>query len=175
MIYSRTAADALRTWRATSGEEAHVPTALIGRTIVAIEGAKPESEAILFVCGDGAKFRMYHQQDCCESVLVEDIHGEVEDLLGEPVLYAYESENDQRPGDLTAPEYEPESQTWTFYRLGTRSGGGVVIRWLGTSNGYYSESVTSTATSGEPSPSGNTATARGEHPPFLGLRVAEAA
>jgi hypothetical protein len=77
--------------------------------------------------------RFHHQQDCCESVWIEDICGDLNDLVGEPLLEAEEVQGD-------GPVQDYESYTWTFYRFGTRRGS-VTVRWLGHSNGYYGEGV----------------------------------
>ncbi len=92
---------------------------------------------ITFVTADGEVYNMYHDQDCCEHVYVESVVGDVEDLIGVPLLVAEESTGDT-PEDSTADP--SESYTWTFYKLATIKGY-VDIRWLGESNGYYSESV----------------------------------
>lgn len=102
---------------------------LVGRTLVNISAS---DEEIIFACDDGTSFRMHHWQDCCESVTVEDVNGDWEDLIGTPILVA-----DERT-ETGASDYE--SSTWTFYTLRTIKGS-VDIRWFGTSNGYYSESV----------------------------------
>ena len=114
---------------------------LQGKRLTTITGLEIGSELVTFTCADGEKFVMLHHQNCCERVAVEDIHGEVADLLLEPIARAYESSSTERPSDAPKPEYEPDSETWTFYRLVTATGATVVIRWLGESNGYYSESV----------------------------------
>jgi hypothetical protein len=118
---------------------------LVGKTLTEVRG-KEGDEKLEFVCADGSLYAMWHSQDCCESVDVESIVGDVQDLIGSPILIAEESTSDEDPPGVTH-EYQPESQTWTFYKLATRKGY-VDIRWHGTSNGYYSESVDFTRISG---------------------------
>lgn len=112
---------------------------LIGLTLVAIKGGVGDDE-IRFLTSEGREFRMYHEQDCCESVSVEDICGDLADLIGSPILRASGYSSGERPADVEKPEYEPDSETWTFYNIATVKGY-VTIRWYGTSNGSYSESV----------------------------------
>ena len=108
---------------------------MMGRTLTSIEGAETGSDEITFTCDDGTRFVMYHEQGCCESVCIEDVIGSPEDLVGEPLRMAEEV------SDADGPEPENhDSYTWTFYKFATAKGY-VTIRWLGESNGYYSESV----------------------------------
>ena len=114
---------------------------LLGKTIVDIEGAEKNNDMIKFTCSDGTRYLMYHEQDCCESVFIEDICGDIETLIGTPITMADEanSYNDESLNLGGLDKYD-DSYTWTFYRLATIKGY-VNIRWYGTSNGYYSESV----------------------------------
>jgi hypothetical protein len=67
-----------------------------------------------------------------------DVVGDLKDLIGNPILLAEEVVGGDTPEEL---DNDPsESYTWTFYKLSTIRGS-VTIRWLGESNGYYSESV----------------------------------
>lgn len=112
--------------------------ALSGKVLTEIRGAQAGSDEVEFVTSDGQTFKMFHSQDCCESVRLEDVIGDVSDLIGEP-LYASVETSDKDPEGYNR-EYTPDSITWTFYKLGTRKGW-VTLRWLGESNGYYSEGV----------------------------------
>lgn len=110
---------------------------LVGKTLASVTGSAGDAEMI-FITDSGEVFKLYHCQDCCESVRIEDIEGDLADLIGSPIVLAEESSNsDEQPGQ----DMEwVESFTWTFYRIATAKGF-VVIRWLGESNGYYSEYV----------------------------------
>lgn len=110
---------------------------LIGKTLIEIKGCEVGSEEIVFACESGEKFKMWHDQSCCESVLVEDVCGDILHLIGSPILEAEELSNEKEPENY---EYSNNSYTWTFYRIATNRGV-VVIRWLGESNGYYGEEV----------------------------------
>lgn len=110
---------------------------LLGRTFIEIEKS-PENDSIVFKCLDGESFEMLHYQDCCENVTIEDIVGDLDDLLNSPVLRSDVATSEENP-DGIQKGYQ-DSFTWTFYHLATFKGH-VTIRWYGESNGFYSESV----------------------------------
>lgn len=109
---------------------------LTGKRLVSTTGKVGDDE-IRFTIDDGAVYVLYHDQDCCEGVAVEGICGDMADLQDCEVISAEESTSDQLQDGK--PEH-PDSFTWTFYKIQTNKGA-VTIRWLGESNGYYSESV----------------------------------
>lgn len=107
---------------------------LVGKTLKKIEVNEWNNE-IYFYEQSGDKYKMFHYQDCCEDVSIEDICGDLDDLIGTPIIMADEATNHDTPKN----EYD-ESFTWTFYKIATVKGY-VTIRWYGESNGYYSEEV----------------------------------
>jgi hypothetical protein len=109
---------------------------MLGKTFVRVTGSVGDGE-MLFETAQGERFMFAHQQDCCESVDINDIVGDLQDLVGSPLLVAEEVQG-ETPVDFE--EGYHESVTWTFYKFATRKGY-VDVRWLGESNGYYSESV----------------------------------
>lgn len=116
---------------------------LKGKVLIDIKVDKEEQE-IVFTTNDGEKFKMYHEQDCCEDVYIEDINGDINDLLNTPILVAEEvsgyKPTTEEDIQKTKEADEYGSCTWTFYKLATIKGY-VDIRWYGESNGCYSESV----------------------------------
>lgn len=117
-------------------------TDLIGKIVI---GIRYDDENFVLVCqdqnNDEIYYHFYHENDCCEGAWLDDIIGDLNDLLNYPILKAEEkfSCNDDEyitPKNGTLDD----SWTWTFYTLATFNGY-VDLRWVGTSNGYYSESI----------------------------------
>lgn len=106
---------------------------LIGKTFKTVT---QDGEEMKFVLEDGTGFVFHHHQGCCESVSIEDVCGDLSDLEGSPITMAEEIESDPPKVER---DYEPDSETWTFYKFATEKGY-VTVRWYGTSNGYYGES-----------------------------------
>ena len=99
---------------------------------IKIEG----TENIFFIDEDDVEYEMFHDYDCCENVYIEDICGDINNLIGSEIIMAEEVINK----DLSPLNEFDESYTWTFYKFATVKGY-VTIRWYGESNGYYSERV----------------------------------
>lgn len=105
---------------------------LQGRTLAGAE-VIGNNELILYLTKDNY-VRMHHVQDCCESVYIESVVGDLQDLVGEPLCLAEVANRTAELGECS------DSGTWTFYKFATRKGF-VDVRFLGESNGYYSEGV----------------------------------
>lgn len=122
---------------------------LIGKTLTDIQKS---DDVIMFICDDGDVYQMRHDQACCESVSIDDICGDLNDLIGYTIIKAEElvsneptlkqvAEKEKEKFEQGEDYWESdESFTWTFYKFATAKGY-VDIKWFGTSNGYYSESV----------------------------------
>lgn len=108
-----------------------------GFVLTRIKGKVGDDE-MLFHTSTGSTFKLVYERDCCADAHIQDITGDLQDLIGEPILHAELSTSGENPPGVTM-EYQ-DSFTWSFYKLATRKGW-VDIRWYGSSNGYYSETV----------------------------------
>lgn len=126
---------------------------LEGKTLTSIEN---KGDELIFTTVEGEIYRQVYYDDCCASCSIEEIHGDLEDLVGAPILMAEEVSSTEPEPEIKAKRAAEkaeadakgtyyygggESETWTFYKAATIKGG-VTIRWYGESNGYYSESPT---------------------------------
>ena len=77
-------------------------------------------------------YELRHYQECCESVELVDVCGDVEDF----------SNNIIRRAECNTRDVDTEDGelTYSFYRLDSDKGS-LVLRWTGESNGYYSQEV----------------------------------
>jgi hypothetical protein len=112
---------------------------LTGKTF---QSVVQEDRRIIFNDIDGVVYIMAHDKDCCEEVWIDDVCGDLQDLVDNPILLAEEVSNHEPPDGWSCGKdmFRDTSETWTFFKFSTIKGH-VTIRWYGTSNGYYSESA----------------------------------
>ena len=103
---------------------------LKGMTITAVVYSEASDSLLIHL--NTHVLEMIHYQDCCETVYLADVVGSFEDLIGYPLLDASETFVDTSSGDI--------SSTASYYNFKTLKSS-VQLRWVGESNGYYSETV----------------------------------
>lgn len=109
---------------------------LKGQTLVNITGNIGDRN-MTFTTDNNKKYEMCNIDESCGNdvqVTVEDIVGDLSDLINCPLLMAEMITNKDKKST------DEDSYTWTFYKLSTIKGS-VTIRWYGRSNGCYSEAV----------------------------------
>ena len=103
---------------------------LKGMTITAV-AYKEENESLLIHLNTHV-LEMIHRQDCCETVYLADVVGNFEDIIGYPLLEVSES--------IVSTPTADESTTASYYNFKTVKAN-VQLRWVGESNGFYSETI----------------------------------
>ncbi len=106
---------------------------LVGEVLDAVDIDR-EKDQILLTTRSGRQFLIYHEQKCCETVEISGQDGSFIRLVGKPIVEAREIAIDTTKDD----SYGTETTTTLIFRV---DGETVISRWVGDSNGYYSESV----------------------------------
>ena len=83
---------------------------------------------------DGSGYYFHHIQDCCESVNHYITIGDINNIIGFPITLAESDNKEPIKCDLSY------GGTWSSFYLETEKG---KVEWyfIGTSNGYYGETV----------------------------------
>lgn len=110
-------------------ENLNVIEELISKTLVRVENLG--NEKLIMEDTEGVLYVFKHNQDCCETVEIEDICGDLNNLVGSPIIMAEETYSDKQVYNL---------EVWTFYKFATAKGY-VTVRWYGSSDGCYSVGV----------------------------------
>jgi hypothetical protein len=107
--------------------------ALVGEVLDAVDIDR-EKDQILLTTRSGRQFLIHHEQDCCETVEIVGQDGCFLKLVGKPIVEAREIAIDTTKDDSLGTE----TTTTLIFRVDDQT---VISRWVGDSNGYYSESV----------------------------------
>ena len=87
---------------------------------------------LLLTTQSGRQIRFYHDQECCESVYIEDQDGEWHELIGKVLTNVSES------SDFSDDDLDCVQKTEFAFTADDTT---VVSKWHGESNGYYSTDV----------------------------------
>lgn len=107
---------------------------LVGEVLTHIDENADNGE-ILLTTESGRQFKIYHYQDCCESVYIEGTDGDWNQLLNKKLIAVdcdYEDGGDKEAYD--------SSSTRTIFTFKVNDAT-VINKWFGSSNGYYSETA----------------------------------
>src|ERR1700692_2052381 len=99
----------------TYSEQCPEISVLVGKTFTKVFDCSSDE---LYFQNEAEEYKFYHGQDCCESVVIDDICGDLHDLENTPILEAYEANSDA----INARDKDDDSFgsfTWTFYRFST--------------------------------------------------------
>ena len=107
---------------------------LVGEVLDSVDIDKGENQ-ILLTTRSGRRFMVYHEQDCCEKVQIVDQDGNFDNLIGKPIIEARDFAVDTGESES---DYDSQTTTTLVFRVDDQT---VISRWIGDSNGYYSESV----------------------------------
>lgn len=97
-----------------------------------IERIELDYNIIIFITAT-KRYLMFHFQDCCENVEIEEVIGNLDILIENPVIQAERV-------SVESFDCRDSAFQWTFYKLANVDES-VTIRWRGSSNGYYSTDV----------------------------------
>jgi hypothetical protein len=107
---------------------------LVGRKIKSISVHPYE---VHFELDKGERYRLYHSQDCCETVGVNGVFGDISSIVGGDVTQAIEevfSDHDPEGYVREEKEYRDYSYTWSIFKLVTTYGK-LEIRFWGNPTG----------------------------------------
>jgi len=109
---------------------------MVGRVVKYVDIDKEEMK---ITCEDNSVFTFYHEQDCCEFVHIVDTVGEPMSLKGWKLLLVDMEVSQELDVDNEQGSHD-DSCTTTVVKFVTDENT-VSVKWIGESNGYYSESV----------------------------------
>lgn len=72
---------------------------MVGKVFTSVEQTKEYGQNVLIFENDEEQYKFTHDRECCESVWIESIVGDLDDLIGNPILLAEEATNYQPVDD----------------------------------------------------------------------------